>query len=100
MDVLWSDYNKFYRRSMCTKATSIYIITARLARINGLEWAKMYGKSPQYTDMESLKKDLLSMLQTTQIEIEQKYFIFLLKSLSIKFTTQLFSTMSIPKKIS
>ena len=48
MDVVWSDYDTFYSRSVCMKSPSIYIIMARLARITGLEWAKMYEKSTVY----------------------------------------------------
>ena len=42
---------------------------------------------------------VLLMLQTTQIELKPKDCISLIKSLGIQFTPQLFSTMSIPKKV-
>ena len=41
---------------------------------------------------------LLPTSQKTQIEIEPKDCIFLSKSLYIQFTTELFSTVSIPNK--
>ena len=44
MDVVFSDYETFDNRSVCMKAHSIYIIMARLARITGLGWTKMYEK--------------------------------------------------------
>ena len=37
MDVVWSDNDTFDIRSVCMKASSIYNIMARLARITGLE---------------------------------------------------------------
>ena len=48
MDIGWSDYDTFDRRSVCMKVPSIYIIMARLSIIIGLEWAKMYKKSTVY----------------------------------------------------
>ena len=39
------------------------------------------------------------ILQTTQIKLEPKDFIFLVKSLYIQFTPQLFSTVYIPNKV-
>ena len=45
---MWSDYDTFDIRSVCMKAPSIYINMARLARITGLEWAKMYENSTVY----------------------------------------------------
>ena len=42
MDVVWSDYDTFDILSVCMKAPIIYIIMARLDRITGLEWSKMY----------------------------------------------------------
>ena len=50
--------------------------------------------------MDSPKGDVLSMLQTTQIELEPKDFIFLVKYLGIQFIPQLFSTVLIPNKVS
>ena len=44
MDVVWSEYDTFYIRSVCMKSPSIYIIMERLSRITGLEWDKMYEK--------------------------------------------------------
>ena len=78
MDAVWSDCDIFDIRKVCMKAPSTYIIMARLVNITGLEWAK-YMKTPQFTDMESPKGGVLSMLQTTHIELEQKDCIFLLK---------------------
>ena len=49
--------------------------------------------------MESPKGDISSMSQTTQIKLEPKDYIFLVKSLGIEFTTQLFSTVSIRNKV-
>ena len=51
-------------------------------------------KTPQCTDMESPKGDVLPMSQTTHIEIEPKDCIFLVNYLGIQFTPQLFSTVS------
>ena len=51
-------------------------------------------KTPQCTDMESPKGDVLPMSQTTHIELEPKDCIFLLNYLGIQFTPQLFSTVS------
>ena len=90
MDVVGSDYDTFDSRNMCMEAPSIYIIMARLARINGLKWAKMYEKILQCTDTESPKWDVLSTLQTKQIKFEPKDCIFFLKFLGIQFTPQLF----------
>ena len=42
MNVVWSDYDTFDSRSVCMKSPIIYSIMARLSRITGLEWAKMY----------------------------------------------------------
>ena len=44
MDVLLLDYDTFDSRSVCMKEPSIYIIMECLARITGMEWAKMYEK--------------------------------------------------------
>ena len=49
--------------------------------------------------MESPKGDVFSMSQTTQIGLEPRDFIFLVKSLGVQFTTQLFSMVSIPNKV-
>ena len=50
--------------------------------------------------MESLKGDVLLMLQTTQIELESKYCVFLINYLGyIQFTHQLFSTVSFPTRL-
>ena len=56
-------------RSVCMEASGIYIIMVRLSRITGMKRAKIY-------DNYSPKWDVSSMSQTTQIELEQKYFIF------------------------
>ena len=42
---------------------------------------------------------VLLMLQTTQIELESKDCIFLVKSLGIQSTSKLFSMVSIPNKV-
>ena len=42
---------------------------------------------------------VLSVSQTTQIEIEKKYCIFLVKSMGVQFTPKLFSAVSIPNKV-
>ena len=44
MGVVWPDYDTFNSRSVCINTPSIYIIMARLARIAGLEWSKIYEK--------------------------------------------------------
>ena len=44
MDVVQSDYDKFDSHIVCMKALSTYFIMARLSRITGLEWSKMYEK--------------------------------------------------------
>ena len=49
--------------------------------------------------MESPKGDVSSMLQTTWIKLEPKDCIFVVKSLGIKFTPQLFPTVYIPNKV-
>ena len=81
------------------KAPSIYIIMARLVKI--LVWTEpKYMKTPQYTDMDSPKGDVLSILQTTHIELKPKDCILLVNYLGyIQFTPQLFPTVSIPKKV-
>ena len=45
---MWPDYDTSENHSVCIKAPSIYIIMARLARITGLEWSKMYENSTVY----------------------------------------------------
>ena len=42
---------------------------------------------------------VLSKLQTTQIKLEPKNYVFLVKSLGSQFTPQLFSTVYIPNKV-
>ena len=50
--------------------------------------------------MESPKGDVLSMSQTTQIELEPKDCVFLVNSLGyIQFTLQLFSTVLSPTRL-
>ena len=57
-------------------------------------------KNSQCTDMESPKRDVSLMSQTTQIKLEPKYCVFLVSSLGyIQFTPQLFSTMSSPTRL-
>ena len=48
MDIVWSDCDIFDSRTVCMKAPSIYIIIARLVKITGLEWTKMYENSTMY----------------------------------------------------
>ena len=82
MDDVWLDCDIFDSRIVCTKAPSIYICMARLVKITGLEWAKIY-ETPQYIDIDYPKGDVLSMSQTTQIKIEPKYYTFLVNYLDI-----------------
>ena len=57
-------------------------------------------KTPQCTDMESLKGEVLSMSQTTHIELKPKDCVLLANSLGyIQFTPQLFSTVSSPPRL-
>ena len=57
-------------------------------------------KTPQCTYMESPKGDVLSMLQTTQIELEPKDYVFLVNSLGyIQFTPQRFPTVFYPTRL-
>ena len=79
MGVVWSDYDTFDSLSVCMKALSIYIIMARLDRITGLEWAKMYEKLHSVLIWSPQKGGVLSMSQTTQIKLEPKDCIFLVK---------------------
>ena len=59
MDVVWSDCDMLDIRIVYMKVPSIYIIMARLVKITGLEWAKRYEKTPQFTGMESPKRGRL-----------------------------------------
>ena len=50
--------------------------------------------------MDSPKGDVLSILQTTQIELESNNFVFFVNSLvCIQFTPQLFSTVLFPTRL-
>ena len=78
MDVEWSDYDTFDGRSV--------------------SMSQNVRKTPQCNDIESPKGDFSLMFQTKHIELEPNDFIFIVKSLVIQFTPQMFSTVYIKKQ--